>query len=53
MQTQSVNKTAGQKAYEQEIQVKPNYEGGVSRRPWKDLSEVAQMSWERNPSPRF
>ncbi len=45
-------KTPGQLAYEQDVIRKPFYHDGTRRRPWEALSEVAQYSWEKNPTPR-
>jgi hypothetical protein len=45
-------KTAGQIAYEEDVRRKPNHHDGTSRPAWDQLSDVAQWSWERNPTPR-
>jgi hypothetical protein len=44
------SKTAGQLAYERDLLLTPNYQNGVARRRWEDLSEFARMTWERNPT---
>lgn len=46
------NKSPGQIAYEQELQIVPNYHDGTKRPPWSKLCDVAKWSWERNPKPR-
>lgn len=44
--------TPGQLAYEQDLQRKPTYHDGSTRKQWAELPEYAQWSWERNPTPR-
>ncbi|MCK9987767.1 MAG: hypothetical protein AzoDbin1_04239 [Azoarcus sp.] len=45
-------KTLGQLAYERDLERQPKYQDGGRRRTWNELSEVAQWSWNRNPSDR-
>lgn len=47
-----MSKTPGQIAYEQELEVAPEYWHGAKRKTWWQLSEVARDSWERDPTPR-
>lgn len=44
--------TSGQIAYQQDVQITPNYHDGKPRRAWDDLSEIVRWTWERNPTPR-
>jgi len=45
-------KTPGQIGYEADCAADPAYPGGGTRKAWAQLSEIAQWSWERNPTPR-
>lgn len=45
-------KTPGQLAYEADCAARPVYHDGTTRKPWGDLGDVEQWSWERNPTPR-
>lgn len=47
------HKTPGQLAYEQECSLVPDYQHGVPRVAWEELSDIARLSWERNPTPRW
>lgn len=49
----AATKTLGQLAYEADVAVRPNYDGGKPRPSWQHLDEHARWSWERNPTPRF
>ncbi len=44
--------TPGQTAYEADLARKPEYHNGQKRPAWEDLDEIAQGSWERNPTAR-
>lgn len=46
-------KTPGQLAYEADVRALPRYPDGGARRSWDGLDEIAHLSWERNPTPRF
>jgi hypothetical protein len=46
-------KTAGQIAYEMELEARPLYHDDTPRKPWEKLSEPVKNSWERNPTPRW
>lgn len=46
-------KTAGQTAYEADCAARPLYCDGTARRTWADLDDIARLSWERNPTPRW
>jgi hypothetical protein len=43
-------KTRGQQAYERDVMLMPNYRNGAPRANWSELPDVAQWSWERNPT---
>ena len=44
-------KSAGQQAYERDLQVMPNYPHNNTPRPqWDRLNEIARWSWDRNPT---
>ncbi len=45
-------RTAGQIAYEADVQARPLYFDGKPRRAWDQLDEPVRWSWERNPTPR-
>jgi len=45
-------KTPGQIAYEAECAIAPIYPDGSKRKTWRQLSELARQSWEKNPTPR-
>lgn len=49
----AMNKSPGQIAYEQELLVRPNYHDGMPRKSWHSLPDYAQVSWEKNPTPRY
>ena len=40
----------GQIAYEADIVLRPLYHDGSPRPAWRQLSEIARWSWERNPT---
>ncbi len=44
--------TPGQMAYETDCRKYPVYIDGTPRKSWSELHKVAQLSWERNPTPR-
>jgi hypothetical protein len=46
-------KTPGQLAYEADVRAKPFYDDGKTRPSWDRLGEVAKLSWEQNPTPRW
>lgn len=39
--------TAAREAYEADVRRRPTYHDGTPRKPWGDLSEIAQWSWGR------
>lgn len=41
------SKSAGQRAYEHDVQRKPRYHDGAPRVPWEKLLKIAQRSWEQ------
>ncbi len=45
-------KSPGQLAYKADVALLPTYHDGVPRPPWHRLRVVAQLSWERDPTPR-
>jgi hypothetical protein len=45
--------TPGQIAYEKDVLARPFYNDGARRKAWAQLGEIEQLSWERNPTPRF
>lgn len=45
--------TPGQKAYEEDCVRRPRYPDGTPRKTWARLGELAQSTWERNPTPGF
>ena len=48
------SKSPGQIAYEEDVRLNPFYD--VSHRykrvSWRELDELARISWERDPTPR-
>ncbi|CAH1658542.1 hypothetical protein CHELA1G11_12893 [Hyphomicrobiales bacterium] len=44
--------TPGRAAYEADVAARPQYHDGSARKTWEQLDDVAQWSWERNPTPR-
>lgn len=46
-------RSAGQRAYEAELEAVPNYPDGTPRRGWHEIDDVARLSWEKNPTPRW
>lgn len=46
-------KTAGQIAYEAELQARPHYHDGGARPAWAQLRPIAKTSWEKNPTARW
>ena len=40
-------------AYETDRHARPLYDDGTPRPPWERLGFCAQLTWERNPSPRW
>ncbi len=42
-----MEKTAGQVAYELDVQFRPTYHTGEPRKTWEQLDEVCKWSWER------
>lgn len=44
---------AARAAYEADLRIRPRYHDGVPRRPWDELSPVAQWSWARHVSQPF
>lgn len=45
--SQQPGKSAGQLAYERDLERTPRYQNGKERAPWHDLSDIAQWSWEQ------
>ncbi len=45
-------KSPGQLAYEADCAADPFYPDGSKRKSWAELTDVARLSWERNPTPR-
>ncbi len=39
-------------AYEEDCRRKPTYETGQPRKAWRELGEVEQWTWRRDPTPR-
>jgi hypothetical protein len=46
-------KTAGQIAYEKDVNDCPLYHNGTPRRNWDDLPEWAKESWEKSERPQI
>lgn len=46
-------KTEGQKSYERECKMIPNYHDGTRRKSWDELCDQARANWEAKPSMRF
>lgn len=42
----------GALAYAQDCHAHPKYDHGQTRALWRDLSDIARLSWERDPRPR-
>jgi len=42
----------GQQAYEEDVKRFPLYQDGSARKTWRQLDEIEQWSWKRNPTPR-
>lgn len=43
----------GKQAYEADVRAMPLYHDGTPRKPWEALCDIARLSWERNPTPRY
>ena len=39
--------SAGQRAYERDLEIQPNYEDGTPRRPWDELPKIYRDTWEK------
>jgi hypothetical protein len=48
----NATKTPAQLAYEEDVRRRPTYDNGVPRCTWDQLPDIAQWSWEKNPTPR-
>ena len=56
-----MEKSAGQIAYGQDVERRPNYEDGTRRPTWEELGNLyeasalaaVRKSWEDNPTPRW
>jgi hypothetical protein len=44
--------TLGEKSYNIELLMQPNYYDGKPRPMWENLNSLAKWSWERNPTVR-
>lgn len=47
-----LERSPAQIAYEADCAACPAYHDGTPRKSWSALSDIARLSWERNPTPR-
>ncbi|ARL04371.1 hypothetical protein [Burkholderia pseudomallei] len=51
--SQDDEKTAGQRAYERDVERHPSHEDGSKRPQWAQLKDYQRFTWERDPTDRM